>query len=104
MIRTQWHSTDIWLRRTFQVETTDVTNLHVRIHHDEDAQVFLNGKQIASFEGYLADYMDFPLDKGDQAALRVGKNTLAVHCRQTRGGQYIDVGLVDVIEKPRPAP
>jgi len=101
VVRTEWHSERIWLRRTFQIEATNLANLHLRIHHDEDAVVFLNGKRIASYEGYLTDYMDFELDKEAQAALQVGENTLAVHCRQTRGGQYIDVGLIDVIEKQR---
>jgi hypothetical protein len=60
--------------------------------------VYLNGVLVATLDGYTTSYELVPLDAAGRAALRPGTNTLAVHVRQTDGGQYIDVGLVEVIE------
>ena len=93
VVRTEWRTREIWLRKDFGL--TDIpAKLTLNIHHDEDAEVYLNGKRIASFKGYIGDYKQ--LDVTMQAAdlLQTGRNTVAVHCRQTGGGQYIDVGLI----------
>ena len=98
-VRTKWKTGDIWLRRSFDVPAGfQPHNLQLLIHHDEDAQVYLNGKLIASYSGFIGSYETMPLDARIKEALQPGKNTLAVHCHQTTGGQYIDVGLADVIE------
>ena len=99
-MRTKWKTGDIWLRRSFDVPAGfQPHNLQLLIHHDEDAQVYLNGKLIASYSGFIGSYETMPLDARIKEALQPGKNTLAVHCHQTTGGQYIDVGLADVIEQ-----
>jgi len=99
VVGTEWRSSDIWLRRTVELPRADAAGLNVRIHHDEDAEVYLNGKRVIQLTGYETDYVDVELDKEAAAALRPGLNVMAVHCHQTVGGQFIDVGLVDVIEK-----
>ncbi len=99
--RTEWTSSDLWLRRTFELTSTDLPHLHLRVHHDEDAEVYLNGQRIAALQGFLTEYADLPLNEKAVAALRPGKNVLAVHVHQTQGGQYIDAGLMDITEKPR---
>ncbi len=93
VVRTQWKTRDIWLRRVVNIsEKVD----HLLIHHDEDAEVYLNGILVAKLPGYATDYRWLPLSAAAKSALRRGKNVIAVHCRQTAGGQYIDVGLAEV--------
>jgi len=99
VIGTEWTTSDIWLRRTFELPWAELKNPHLLSHHDEDAEVYLNGVPAAKLTGYTADYIQVPLSAKARAALKKGKNVIAVHCRQTAGGQYIDVGIGEVIER-----
>jgi hypothetical protein len=94
MIRTPWLTSDIWLRRTFELPAGAQQGLSLLVHHDEDVEIYLNGVLAAQATGYTTSYEDLSILPAALAALRAGKNVLAVHCRQTQGGQYIDVGLL----------
>jgi hypothetical protein len=95
VVRMEWKTPDIWLRREFTLGSEKLNAPQLQMHHDEDAQVYLNGVLAARVSGFTTDYETFDLGAEAQAALKPGKNLLAVHCRQTAGGQYIDVGIVD---------
>jgi len=98
-VNTPWKTPDLWIRRSFELTNADLTNPHLRIFHDDAAEVYLNGEQVAKLSGYLGTYFCLPLGETGAKALRRGTNTLAVHVHQDRGGQYVDVGLVEVIGK-----
>ena len=100
VVRTEWATRDIWLRREFPQSWTDSSQLALLVHHDDEAEVYLNGVLAARLTGYTTDYEDVPISAEARAALKPGKNVLAVHCRQNAGGQYIDVGLIE-IKEPR---
>lgn len=92
IVRTRWHSNDIWLRRKVVLRAPPKAVL-MRIHHDEDVEVYINGRLVYKARGFLTAYSNVYLDRNAVAAFRAGVNTIAVHCKQTVGGQYIDVGL-----------
>jgi hypothetical protein len=57
------------------------------LHHDEDAEVYINGVLAIVASGFITGYEGRP-------ALKPSKILIAIHCHQTIGGQYIDFGLV----------
>jgi len=99
VIRTTWDTKDIWIRRTFELKAVPDGEIALSIHHDEDIAVYINGVQVAKVTGYTTDYTVVPLTAEGRKALKTGANVIAIHCRQTGGGQYIDAGLVEIKEK-----
>jgi hypothetical protein len=97
VVGTTWDTSDIWLRRSFTLgalTNDEISKLVLKIHHDEGAEVYLNGVMAASVTGYTTSYVDIAVNAGAKAALVPNAaNVIAVHCNQTAGGQYIDAGL-----------
>jgi hypothetical protein len=94
VVRTEWNSSDIWIRREFEIKDVPANPLLI-MHHDEDAEVYVNGVLAAKAPDYVSEYEEFDVSPKAKAAIKAGKNTIAIHCHQTTGGQYIDAGLVD---------
>jgi len=94
VVGTTWQGEgSIWIRRTFRLDKVDFRFAALSIHHDEDAEVYINGQKVAALSAYTTDYVNCECTEALRKALRAGENTLAVHCRQTLGGQFIDVGM-----------
>jgi beta-galactosidase len=102
-IGTVWGTDNIWLRKRIPVAAVPAKPA-LLIHHDEDAEVYLNGKRVAQLKGYVTDYKVVPIEPSDRSAINVGDNLMAVHCRQSGGGQFIDVHLIDADRVPKLPP
>lgn len=104
-VRTVWNTSDIWIRREFTLPARPSgkgESIVLNIHHDEDCEVYINGVKATAIPGYTSGYSTVPLNEAGKAALNFGgNNTIAIHCHQTGGGQYIDAGLSIIsAEKP----
>ena len=98
IIGTRWDTPDIWLRRTVRAKAFRGAPF-LRIHHDDDAEVFLNGVLAATLKGYRTAYAYVALEDAAKRAVMSGKVTIAIHCHQEKGGQFIDAGLYAADEK-----
>lgn len=90
--RTNWDTSDIWLRRGFSLPKVP-TQLTLYLHHDENVEVYINGQQVFADTGWTADYQAIALPASALSHLKAGDNSLALHCHQTGGAQYVDAGL-----------
>ncbi len=93
---TEWKTPEIWVRRTFDLEKTDGIQFGLNLYHDEDAEVYVNGVKVFETQGYVQNYTVYDVPEAALKAFKVGKNTIAIHCKQTTGGQFIDCGIVSV--------
>ncbi len=98
-VMTEWTTPEIWMRTDFGAKQIP-EHLVLEIYHDEDVEVYLNGVEIFRAKGHVTDYQVIELGAEALTAFQTGKNVLAVHCRQTKGGQFIDLALRTGPEKP----
>lgn len=92
---TQWKTKDLWVRRTFNLSNADFKNVSLKIMHDDDVEVYLNGKQIYACECFNGKFINVPVPAG---SLIKGQNILSMHVKNNVGGQWLDAGLI--YEKP----
>lgn len=97
--KTLWTSHDIWVRRTFTYANQDINKLVLKLYHDDNVEVYLNGEEVYSFVGWTSDYKYIPLKDRIKNHLKNGQNVLAIHCANTAGGSWLDVGLVDEVKE-----
>jgi hypothetical protein len=61
VLGTEWTAPDLWLRRSFDLAAVPAGIVRLSIHHDEDADVYLNGILAAHLRGYTTSYVTVPL-------------------------------------------
>jgi len=96
-VRTPWTTSDLWLRRIFVLGKRTLVEPHLVVRHDEDADIWIDGTHVTTLTGYDQAYSTFPIDQAARKLLTPGQHTLSVHVKNSRGGQYIDVGIVEVL-------
>jgi hypothetical protein len=96
-VRTEWATGDIWVRRDFELKDAPGGDVMLRLYHDEDAEVYINGVLATKVTGFVTHYGPAPVAAAARKTLKPGKNTIAIHCHQTGGGQYIDAGIVELV-------
>jgi len=93
-INTPWLTSDIWLRwkGEFRPLRPDAP-IWIDYYHDEDMEVYVNGELLLRRKGFVTEYQTERLNKKQRGLFVEGENTIAVHCHQTGGGQFVDVGF-----------
>lgn len=93
--RTQWLSTDIWVRR----EIVDIDpyllenkKIYLRYSYDDIVQLYINGKLVVSADRAAAN-LKVELPDSILNTMKEGKALIAAHCENKKGSALIDFGL-----------
>ncbi len=92
---TFWESDNIWVRREFSLDKVGQEDpLYLKLHHDDNIAVYLNGKLVFEKEGWNNRFEYFDISAKAKGLLHAGNNVLAIHLKNTAGGRFLDVDLV----------
>ena len=97
--RTVWTSDDIYYRRTFDLDNPDLKTMYLKLRHDDDVVVYINGEKAYDFIGWQHSFKYIPIENSILKNLKPKDNVLAIHVKNTGGGQWLDAGLVTEKEK-----
>ncbi|WP_116108782.1 glutaminase family protein [Lewinella sp. IMCC34191] len=100
---TLWTTDDLWYRNTFDLEETELHDLLLKLRHDDNVTVYLNGVEIAAINGWQHSYKYLPIPDAATESLTPTGNVLAIHIRNTAGGQWLDAGIVRKVSLPEQA-
>jgi len=92
--KTRWNTDEIFYRRKFSIAKTSTAKKYLKLNHDDNVIVYLNGKTIYKKEGWVHEYIYVPIEDG---ILKTGENILAIDCKNTAGGRHLDAGIVEEI-------
>jgi hypothetical protein len=101
--KTVWTSHDLWTRRKFTLHDLNFNRLFLKLYHDDNVEVYLNGEEVYSREGWTSDFKMIDINQY-RNKLKPGDNILAIHVANTAGGQWLDAGLVDEEKMSSPIP
>lgn len=93
---TKWESEDLWVRRKFDLKNSNFDDVFLKLHHDDNIVVYLNGEKILEKTGWNDQYDYFPISEEVKSKLKKKDNILAIHIKNTAGGRFLDAGIVEV--------
>lgn len=93
--KTLWTSRHLWVRRSFDLPSLNLEELFLKLKHDDNIWVYLNGHLIYEKGCCAARYDFLALNKELKTHLKLGKNLLAFHVENTGGNSHFDVGIVE---------
>ena len=88
--KTSWETKEIWVRREFTFSKNVEGELFLNYSHDDDFELYLNGREIVNTGNRAKNNVTVKLDK---SLLMDGKNVIAVHCLDRGGLAYVDFGI-----------
>ena len=93
IVKTKWLSKNIWMRRKFAVSDLNLNNLFLKLSHDDDVEVYLNGELVYKKVGWTNKYIYLPIADAVKSKLTKDGNILAIHVINNVGGAMLDAGI-----------